>query len=163
MRGPARLLFIAAVCLVLAPAAAFAQATIAGTVTDTSGAVLPGVTVEAASPALIEKVRSVVTDGSGQYQIVNLPPGAYSVTFSLAGFNTFKREGVELTGNFTATVNADLRVGVLEETITVTGEAPTVDVQNTARQGIVGREILENIPAGRNIWALRALNPHITK
>ena len=144
------------------PAIASAQGAIAGLVTDTSGAVLPGVTVEAASPALIEKVRSVVTDGTGQYQIVNLPPGAYTVTFTLTGFNTFRREGVELTGNFTATVNADLRVGALEETITVTGESPIVDVQNTARQGIVDRDTIENIPAGRNIWALGALNPGIT-
>ena len=146
----------------LIPSIASAQGAIAGLVTDTSGAVLPGVTVEAASPALIEKVRSVVTDGSGQYQIINLPPGAYTVTFTLAGFNTFRREGVELTGNFTATVNADLRVGALEETITVTGESPIVDVQNTARQRIVDRETIENIPAGRNIWALGALNPGIT-
>src|SRR5256714_236438 len=141
---------------------AWAQTSIAGVVTDTSGAVLPGVTVEAASPALIEKVRSAVTDGTGQYQIVNLPPGAYSVTFMLAGFNTLKREGIELTGNFTATVNGNLRVGALEETVTVTGEAPTVDVQNTARQRIVDREIIENIPAGRNIFALGALNPGIS-
>ena len=144
------------------PAIASAQGSLAGVVKDASGAVLPGVTVEAASPALIEKVRSATTDGTGQYQIVNLPPGGYAVTFTLAGFNTLKREGIELTGNFTATVNADLRVGALEETITVTGEAPTVDVQNTARQRIVDRETIENIPAGRNIWALGALNPGIT-
>src|SRR5438874_831636 len=144
------------------PVAASAQGSIAGVVTDTSGAVLPGVTVEVASPALIEKVRSGVTDGTGQYQIVNLPPGSYTVTFMLAGFNTLKREGIEVTGNFTATVNGSLPVGALEETLTVTGEAPTVDVQNTARQRIVDREIIENIPAGRNIWALGALNPGIT-
>jgi hypothetical protein len=148
--------------VVFVPAAAYAQAGIAGVVKDASGAVLPGVTVEAASPALIEKVRSVVTDGTGQYQVVNLPPGGYTVTFTLAGFNTLKREGVELTGNFTATVNGDLRVGAVQETITVTGESPTVDVQNTARQRIVDREIIETIPAGRNIWALGALNPGIT-
>ncbi len=147
---------------VLIPTIASAQGSIAGGGKDASGAVLPGVTVEAASPALIEKVRSVITGGSGQYQIVNLPPGGYTVTFALAGFNTLKREGIELTGNFPATVNADLRVGALEETITVTGEAPTVDVQNTARQRIVDRETIENIPAGRNIWALGALNPGIT-
>src|SRR2546422_2594603 len=127
---------------VVAPAIASAQGSITGVVTDTSGAVLPGVTVEAASPALIEKVRSAVTDGTGQYQIVNLPPGGYSVTFMLAGFNTLKREGIELTGNFTATVNGNLRVGALEETVTVTGEAPTVDVQSTARQRIVDRDII---------------------
>lgn len=147
---------------VLTPAIASAQGSIVGVVRDTSGAVLPGVTIEAASPALIEKVRSVVTDGTGQYQLVNLPPGGYTVTFTLAGFNALKREGIALTGNFTATVNGDLRVGALEETITVTGESPTVDVQSTARQGIVGRDIIENIPAGRNIWALGALNPGIT-
>ena len=138
---------------ILAPTIASAQGSIAGVVKDASGAVLPGVTVEAASPALIEKVRSVSTDGTGQYQIVNLPPGGYTVTFTLPGFNTLKREGIELTGNFTATVNGDLRVGALEETVTVTGEAPTVDVQNTARQRIVDRETIESIPAGRNIWA----------
>ena len=146
----------------LVPAIASAQGAIAGVVTDTSGAVLPGVTIEAASPALIERVRSAVTDGTGQYQIVNLPPGGYTLTFTLAGFNTLKRDGIELTGNFTATVNGNLRVGALEETVTVTGEAPTVDVQNTARQRVVDREIIENIPAGRNIFALGALNPGIT-
>ena len=154
-------------CAVLAvalliPSAASAQGSIAGIVTDVSGAVLPGVTVEAASPVLIEKVRTVVTDGTGQYRIVNLPPGLYTVTFSLEGFNTFVRDGIELTGNFTATVNGDLRVGAVEETITVTGEAPVVDVQSTARQRIVDRETIENIPAGRNVWALGALNPGIT-
>ena len=93
------------------PTIAFAQASITGTVKDTSGAVLPGVTVEASSPVLIEKVRTVVTDGSGQYRIVDLRPGTYTVTFTLPGFNTVKRDGVELTGSFTATINADMRVG----------------------------------------------------
>src|ERR1700682_4801055 len=107
--------------LLLLPALASAQSGsgIAGVVKDSSGAVLPGVTVEAASPALIEKVRTVVTDGEGQYKIVGLVPGAYSVTFTLTGFNTIKREGVDLTASFTATVNADLRVGSLTETVTV--------------------------------------------
>ena len=146
----------------LVPSIASAQASIAGVVTDTSGAVLPGVIIEVASPALIERVRSAVTNGAGQYQITNLPPGAYTVSFMLAGFSTLKREGVELTGNFTASVNASLRVGALEESVTVTGEAPTVDVQNTARQRIVDRDTIENIPAGRNIFALGALNPGIS-
>jgi hypothetical protein len=145
------------VSAVLIPAIASAQGSIIGVVRDTSGAVLPGVTVEAASPALIEKVRAAVTDGSGQYQIVTLPPGSYTVTFALTGFNTLRRDGIELTGNFTATVNAELRVGALEETITVTGEAPTVDVQSTARQAVIDRDVIENIPGGRNIWALGAL------
>src|SRR6187402_2427109 len=117
-------------CLVLAPSIAHAQAAITGVVRDASGAVLPGATVEAASPVLIEKVRSVSSDAAGQYRIVDLRPGTYSVTFTLPGFTTVKREGIELSGNFVATVNADLRVGALEETVTVTGESPIVDVQS---------------------------------
>src|SRR5262245_34218936 len=103
---------------------------IAGTVRDTSGAVLPGVTVEAASPALIEKVRTVVTDEQGAYRIVDLRPGTYTVSFSLAGFSTFKREGIELSAGFTAPVSAELKVGDIAESITVTGATPVVDVQN---------------------------------
>src|SRR5215813_14225334 len=99
------------VWLVVIPAEAFAQAVIAGTVKDSSGAVLPGVTVEAASPALIEKIRTVLSDGTGQYRIEDLRPGTYTVTFTLQGSSTYKREGIELTGSFTATVNAELRVG----------------------------------------------------
>ena len=114
--------------LVLAPAAAFAQASITGVVRDASGAVLPGVTVEAASPALIEKIRTVVTGIDGQYRIVDLRPGAYTVTFTLTGFSTVRREGLELSGSLTATIDADMRVGGVEETITVTGETPLVDV-----------------------------------
>ena len=133
----------------LLPALAFAQGSIAGVVRDTSGAVLPGVTVEAASPALIEKVRTVVSDSSGQYQIVDLRPGAYTLTLTLSGFNTFKREGIELTGNFTATVNAEMRVGALEETITVTGESPVVDVSNAARQRVVRQDMFDALPNDR--------------
>ena len=128
----------------------YAQASITGVVRDPSGAVLPGVTVEAASPALIEKVRSVATDGTGQYRIVDLRPGTYAVTFALPGFSTVKREGIELTGSFTATVNAELRVGALEETITVTGESPTVDVQTTRQQRVMTAEVIDAIPAGRS-------------
>src|ERR1700752_2753588 len=124
--------------VLLFPPLLFAQATasIAGTVVDASGAVLPGVTVEASSPALIEKTRSVVSDGTGQYRIENLRPGQYVITVSLPGFNTVKREGIELTGTFTATVNAEMRIGALEETVTVTGETPIVDVQSTTRQRV---------------------------
>src|SRR6476659_7351441 len=111
----------------LLPSGALAQAVTAGTVKDGTGAVLPGVGVEAASPALIEKVRSAFTDGTGQYRIEDLRPGIYTVTFTLQGFNTFKREGIELTGSFTATVNVELKVGSLAETITVAGESPVVD------------------------------------
>src|SRR2546423_1610092 len=129
MRSLARL-SIAVLAAVLFPALAFAQASINGLVKDTSGAVLPGVTVETSSPALIEKVRSAVTDSTGLYHIENLRPGTYSITFSLTGFSTVKREGIELTGSFTATVNADLKIGAVAETIVVTGETPVVDVVN---------------------------------
>jgi len=153
-------LFALAVGL-LAPIAAYAQASITGVVKDTSGAVLPGVTVEVASPALIEKTRSTVTDGSGLYQIISLPPGAYSVTFTLTGFNTVKREGIELTGSFIATINADLKVGAISETITVTGETPLVDVQSAAVQKVVTKEVVDAIPTGRLGINLAALQPGI--
>ena len=156
-----RLLWVALISLV--PATAHAQATITGTVKDASGAVLPGVTVEAASAALIEKVRSVVSDGSGQYQIINLVPGAYSLTFTLPGFNTVKREGIELSGTFSAKIDADLRVGALEETITVTGETPLVDVQNTKRQRVIDREVIDNIPTSRTAFDLAALIPGVAR
>jgi hypothetical protein len=147
--------------IMLAPTLVFAQASITGVVRDTSGGVLPGVTVEAASPALIEKVRSVVSDGTGQYRIENLRPGAYTVTFTLPGFATVRREGIELTGSFTATVNADLRVGGLEETLTVTGEAPVVDVQSTTRQRVITQEILDSIPTDRGALAVGVLIPGV--
>jgi hypothetical protein len=105
-----------------------------GLAKDTSGAVLPGVTVEASSPALIEKVRTVATDGEGRYNIVDLPPGAYIVTFTLAGFGTFRRDGISLSSGFTATVDAVMRVGALEEPITVSGSSPVVDTQNVRKQ-----------------------------
>src|SRR6186713_3015411 len=105
---------------------AYAQSAIVGVVKDASGAAMPGVTVEAASPVLIEKVKSVVSDGNGVYRITDLRPGIYSVSFTLTGFNTYRREGLELPSDFTATLNAELKVGALEETITVTGESPIV-------------------------------------
>ncbi|HKB12448.1 MAG TPA: carboxypeptidase regulatory-like domain-containing protein, partial [Vicinamibacterales bacterium] len=147
--------------LTLLPAAASAQSTIAGVVKDTSGAVLPGVTVEAASPVLIEKSRSVVTDGEGRYSIVSLRPGTYEVTFTLTGFNTFKRDGIIVPADTTVPVNADLRVGSLEETVTVSGQSPVVDVQNTARQQIMTRELMDSIPSARNIQSVGALVPGI--
>jgi hypothetical protein len=136
----------------LLPATAWAQAdsgNIAGVVRDTSGAVMPGVTVEAASPALIEKVRSVITDSQGLYRIVDLRPGTYTVTFALPGFSTVKREGISLTTGFTANVNAELKVGALEETVTVTGESPIVDTQNVEQQQRLSRETLDAIPTSR--------------
>jgi hypothetical protein len=150
---------IAAAVLTFAPATARAQATITGVVRDTSGAVLPGVTVEASSPALIEKSRAAVTDGSGQYRIIDLRPGTYDVAFTLPGFNTLRRTGIELTGTFTATVSAELRLGSLEETVTVTGEAPVVDVQSVNRQRVLTKEVLDAIPAGRSHLDVAALVP----
>ena len=160
MRGDIRTLALLA-CIVLIPTAAFAQAVIAGTVRDSSGAVLPGVTVEAASPALIEKVRSAVTDGTGQYRIEDLRPGTYTVTFTLPGFSTFKREGIELTGSFTATVNAELKVGALTETITVTGETPVVDVQSARREMTLNNDVLRSIPTVRSYNAMVVVVPGV--
>src|SRR5688572_6694855 len=158
MRVLSRSLVVCALAVLL-PSMAHAQASIAGVVRDTSGAVLPGVTVEAASPALIEKVRTVVTDGAGQYRIIELRPGTYSVTFSLPGFNTVKREGIELAGDFVANVTAEMRVGALEETITVTGAAPVVDTQSSRQQQVLGREIIRDLPTSRSYYSLVALIP----
>ena len=151
-----RMLFLT--WLVMLPASVYAQqATITGVVKDASGAVLPGVTVEASSPVLIEKVRSATTDGTGQYRIVDLRPGTYAVTFTLTGFSTVKREGIELTGAFVASVNADLKVGsVSEETITVSGETPIVDVQSVRRQTTLSNEMLTTVPNARS-WAAIAV------
>ena len=107
-------------------------------------------TVEAASPVLIEKVRTVVTDGNGRYQIVDLRPGTYTVTFTLAGFNTFRRDGVMVSGAAALSVDADLRVGSLEETITVTGEAPVVDTHSLTRQQVLSSDLVDALPSARN-------------
>src|SRR5262249_24341091 len=146
---------------VLAPAVAAAQAgaALTGIVTDSSGAVLPGVTVEARSPALIEQVRSAVTDETGRYRIVDLRPGAYTVTFTLPGFTAVSREGIELSGTFIANVNAELRVGGLQETVTVTGETPIVDTQNTKTQETLQNEVISSIPTGRQYYSLTTLVP----
>ena len=119
-------------------------------------------TVEASSPVLIEKIRSVTTDDTGQYRIVDLRPGTYSVTFSLGGFTTVRREGIELSGNFVATVNSDLKVGALAETITVTGASPIIDVQSTRSQSIIDKDVLAAIPSSRNINGIQALIPGVT-
>jgi carboxypeptidase family protein/TonB-dependent receptor-like protein len=152
---------LALACLLAFPALAHAQSAIAGTVKDPSGAVLPGVTVEAMSPVLIEKVRTVTTNEQGQFTIVDLRPGTYSVRFTLSGFNMFVREGLELPTDFTATINVELRVGILEETVTVTGESPVVDVSSTSRVQVLTREALDALPTGRSIYSMAQLVPGV--
>jgi len=143
-----------------ATASAQAPSSIAGVVRDTSGGVLPGVTVEVTSPALIERTRSVVTDAQGRYNVVDLRPGTYEVLFTLPGFSVVRRDGIILTAGFTATVNADLQVGNVEETITVTGEAPLVDTRRSVQQLSVRSEVLETLPTGqRGIVDLISLTP----
>ena len=139
---------------ILAANTANAQSALAGVVRDASGGVLPGVTVEASSPALIEKVRTVITDDAGQYRIVDLRPGVYEVTFTLPGFGTVTREKIELISNFTATINGELRVGTVEETVTVSGATPVVDMQSATNQQVMTKELLESVPTGRSIWAV---------
>jgi hypothetical protein len=152
---------LAALLFLLAPASASAQSALSGLVRDTSGAVMPGVSVEASSPVLIEKVRSVVTDGEGRYSIVDLRPGTYTVVFTLTGFNAFRREGIELPANFTMTINAEMRVGALEESVTVTGASPAVDVQSTQRTHVLNRDLLDAVPSARNYSGLAALMPGV--
>src|SRR5215510_8246742 len=141
------------------PAVSHAQATLAGVVRDASGAVLPGVVVETSSPALIEKVRTATTDRTGQYQIVDLRPGTYSITFSLSGFRTIAREGVEVSGAGVITINVDLSVGGLIETITVRGDTPVVDVQSVRRQAVLQNRVVNDLPAARLYGAILAAVP----
>jgi hypothetical protein len=157
-------LTLVALALLLIPVAVFAQASsgIAGVVKDTTGAVLPGVTVEASSPALIERVRSAITDGEGQYKLVGLQPGTYAVTFTLPGFSAVRREGIELSAAFTAAVNADMRVGSLDETITVSGASPIVDVQNVVQRTVVSNEIITALPTARNFEGVAQTIPGMT-
>ena len=154
-----RVIVLTSVALV--PATAFAQASIVGTVRDASGAVLPGVTVEATSPALIEKARTVVTNGVGQYSIEDLRSGTYTVSFALSGFTTVKREGIQLAGSFIATVNADLKVGGVAETITVSGEAPIVDVTSARNQQVISGQTIAEIRSSRQYSAFTHLIPAI--
>ncbi len=162
MRVSRWLLFVFC-CSVLVPAAALAQedASLTGVVKDSSGAVLPGVTVEAASPVLIEKTREAVSDGSGQYRIVGLRPGTYTVTFTLTGFSSVKREGIEVSGRAVYTVNAEMKIGSLQETITVTGETPIVDVQSVKRQTTISNETMNAIPTSKGYAGVMVLMPAI--
>jgi len=148
--------WLAGILIVLGPGLVHAQSAMVGTVKDTSGAVLPGVTVEAASDVLIEKVKSATTDASGTYRIPDLRPGTYTVSFTMPGFNTFRRE-VRLAAEFTATINADLAVGSLEETVTVTGASPVVDVTTATKTQTMDRESIDVIPTGRSIQGMAQL------
>src|SRR6516164_7818623 len=162
MRRIAALATAALACVLLGRSVASAQTgSIAGVARDTSGAVLPGVTVEAASPVLIEKVRSVVTDGQGVYKIIDLRPGTYTVTFTLAGFNALKREGIVLTADFTATGNGELRVGAVEETVTVTGESPLIDTQSVTQKKSLTHDLIDALPTGRSFQNLSVLVPGV--
>jgi hypothetical protein len=153
--------FVIALCVGL-PALAHAQATLAGVVKDSSGAVLPGVTVEAGSPVLIEKTRTAVTDGTGQFRFESLPPGTYTVTFTLSGFSTVKRQAVDVSGAGVITINTELHVGAVSETVTVTGETPVVDVQSARHQQVLDNRVVSEIPATRGYNAILAAIPSVT-
>ena len=144
------------------PRIALAQSAIAGIVKDATGAVLPGVTVEASSPALIEKTKAAVTNEAGQYRVVDLRPGTYSVTFVLTGFTTIRREGIVLEANFTAPINVEMKVGAVAESVTVTGTSPVVDVQTSQRREVVSQQLLDSLPTGRNFQLMAGTVPSVT-
>ena len=149
------------VCALVIPASVFAQGSITGVVRDTSGAVLPGVAVEVSGPVMTEGSRVAFTDGTGQYRFVDLRPGTYRLTFALTGLGGVRRENIEVTGTLTTTVNAEMSVSTLEETVTVTGASPIVDVQSAARQRVIGVDVVDAIPAARAYYAYGALIPGI--
>ena len=162
MRSGVKVVLSAVLFLLLTSSATYAQATIAGVVRDSSGALLPGVTVEATSPSLTEKIRTVVSDATGQYRIVTLPPGSYTVTFSLTGFKTIKREDVMVSGSGVIPINAELSVGALQETITVSGASPVVDTQTTRREVVVNQETINALPITRNYGGVLYATPGLT-
>jgi hypothetical protein len=161
MRTVYRVLIVLA-AVVCVPTLASAQGSITGVIKDSSGAILPGVVVEVASPVLIEKVRTAVTDGNGQYRIIDLRPGTYTVTATLQGFNTVKRDGVEVTGTAVSRIDVDLQVGRLEETLTITAESPIVDVQSIRRQTTVDGKVIADLPTSRSYGALFQLIPAVS-
>jgi hypothetical protein len=145
----------------LLPSTVLAQSSIAGQVRDASGGVLPGVTVEIASPVLIEKVRTAITDQQGLYNVVDLRPGTYQVTFILAGFQKLLRSGIELPANFSATINADLSIGALEETITVTGQGTLIDLRQASQTQVLTREMIDTLPTSRNMQSVGTMTPGV--
>src|SRR5439155_14176663 len=157
---PIKVLSFIGACLLL-PVTAAAQSSIGGRVADATGAVLPGVTVEAASPALIEGTRVGVSDGNGQYQIVDLRPGTYKVTYSLPGFGSQMREGLLLPADFAMTVNVVMSVGSISENVTVTGASPVVDTSSANRTEVLPRTLQEELPTGRAVWSYAQLMPGV--
>src|SRR5919197_126947 len=167
MRRATTMIVAALLSLLSVPPGVLAQGTggaaIAGTARDSSGGVLPGVTVQVSSPALIEKTRAAVTDSNGEYKIIELRPGTYSVTFALDGFNTLKRDGVELAPNFTATINGELTVGAVQETVTVSGSAPLIDTQNVTQQRTFSKDLLDSVPTAKSMLGIAALMPSVVE
>jgi hypothetical protein len=161
MRGLKYVLVVFAT-VVLVPSLAMAQGTLTGTVRDASGGVLPGVTVEATSPAIQGGVRTVVTDSAGVYRIIELPPGTYSLSFTLPGFSNVKRDGIVLSGTAVLTIPIELRVGAIEETVTVTGESPVVDVQTVRRETVLDQEIIQSMPGARTVGNFLNATPGLT-
>jgi hypothetical protein len=159
--GLAGFVLVLLLLLVVFPREARAQSAIAGGVKDTTGAVMPGVTVEATSPALIEGTRTVATDAAGLYKIIDLRPGTYTVTFTLTGFSTIKREGLELPANFTATVNAEMKIGSVEESVTVSGQSPVVDMQQASRTQVLTRDMIDALPSTRNMQLVGSMVPGV--
>src|SRR5262245_26588133 len=150
---------IVSLCLLFLPSVLYAQSTIAGVVRDASGAVLPGVSVEASSPVLIEKMRSAVTNEEGRYTIVDIRPGSYTIIFTLPGFSTVRMQEVVVPANVSVPINAEMQVGGVEQTVTVATESPVVDVQTMGRVQVLTRDIMDSIPNARNIQALGSLVP----
>jgi hypothetical protein len=161
IRRLGNILLVALACVALLPAGAAAQSQFSGSVTDNTGGVLPGVTVEATSPVLIEGARVAVTDGQGQFTIINLRPGTFTVSFTLVGFSTQIREGVILPADTTISLNIEMAIGAVAENITVSGESPVVDIQRVQRTEVITRELLEAIPTGRSVYSFAALVPGI--
>jgi hypothetical protein len=147
--------------LLFVPAVSSAQSAIVGLLTDDSGGVLPGVTVEATSPVMIEGSKTTVTDNQGRYRFVEMRPGTYKLSFSLTGFGTVVRDGIDLPSNFTATVNAEMNVGAIEETINVSGNAPQVDVQQATRTQVLSRDVIDSLPISRNVMGLAVIVPGV--